>query len=194
MCNSKGQKCVDFFFSNNLQVIARRKCGHASDNSVTCVYVCGASRPAAGKWKPTPRSSAARPSLQSAPLVLLRGLFSPGRSGEVDSSRWSAAEATGGLFGFCLFFPLQSDFDLWTQESEFVRENFLRKKKKKREKLFTTLSRTMADTTASSSAANCLERMKSYVKTQKGLILAAEIVSLSTWAENEYVSPPRSWL
>ncbi|KAK2851750.1 hypothetical protein Q5P01_008026 [Channa striata] len=34
----------------------------------------------------------------------------------------------------------------------------------------------MADTTASSPAASCLERLKSYVKTQKGLILAAEIL------------------
>ncbi|KAM4562281.1 proteolipid protein 2b [Odontesthes bonariensis] len=34
----------------------------------------------------------------------------------------------------------------------------------------------MADTTASSPAANCLEKLKSYVKTPKGFILAAEIV------------------
>uniref|UniRef100_A0A3Q3JNX9 Proteolipid protein 2 n=1 Tax=Monopterus albus TaxID=43700 RepID=A0A3Q3JNX9_MONAL len=34
----------------------------------------------------------------------------------------------------------------------------------------------MADTNTSSSAANCVEKLKSYVKTQKGLILAAEIV------------------
>ncbi|KAM6924477.1 proteolipid protein 2-like [Xenentodon cancila] len=34
----------------------------------------------------------------------------------------------------------------------------------------------MADTTESSPAASCLEKMKSYVKTQKGLILAAEIL------------------
>lgn len=35
----------------------------------------------------------------------------------------------------------------------------------------------MADTTASSPGANCLEKLKSYVRTQKGVILAAEIVS-----------------
>lgn len=35
----------------------------------------------------------------------------------------------------------------------------------------------MADTTASSPAANCLEKLKSYVRTPKGFILAAEIVS-----------------
>ncbi|XP_070695787.1 proteolipid protein 2b [Pempheris klunzingeri] len=34
----------------------------------------------------------------------------------------------------------------------------------------------MADTTASSTGANCLEKMKSYVKTQKGFFLAAEIL------------------
>ncbi|KAG7519562.1 proteolipid protein 2 [Solea senegalensis] len=34
----------------------------------------------------------------------------------------------------------------------------------------------MADTTASSSAANCVEKLKSYVKTQKGIILATEIL------------------
>ncbi|KAF1390155.1 hypothetical protein PFLUV_G00055170 [Perca fluviatilis] len=34
----------------------------------------------------------------------------------------------------------------------------------------------MADTTASNSAANCVEKLKSYVKTQKGCILAAEIL------------------
>lgn len=34
----------------------------------------------------------------------------------------------------------------------------------------------MADTTATSAGANCLEKMKSYVKTQKGFILAGEIV------------------
>lgn len=34
----------------------------------------------------------------------------------------------------------------------------------------------MADTNTSSSAANCVEKLKSYVKTQKGLILAAEIL------------------
>ncbi|XP_053281717.1 proteolipid protein 2b [Pleuronectes platessa] len=34
----------------------------------------------------------------------------------------------------------------------------------------------MADTGESSSGANCLEKLKSYVRTQKGLILAAEIV------------------
>lgn len=34
----------------------------------------------------------------------------------------------------------------------------------------------MADTSASSSGGNCLERLKSYVKTQKGFILAAEIL------------------
>ncbi|XP_034731490.1 proteolipid protein 2 [Etheostoma cragini] len=34
----------------------------------------------------------------------------------------------------------------------------------------------MADTTASSPAANCVEKLKSYVKTQKGVILAAEIL------------------
>jgi len=34
----------------------------------------------------------------------------------------------------------------------------------------------MADTSASNSGANCLERLKSYVKTQKGFILATEIV------------------
>uniref|UniRef100_A0A4W6E1V1 Proteolipid protein 2b n=1 Tax=Lates calcarifer TaxID=8187 RepID=A0A4W6E1V1_LATCA len=33
----------------------------------------------------------------------------------------------------------------------------------------------MADTTASSPGANCMEKLKSYVKTQKGFILAAEI-------------------
>ncbi|KAM9351229.1 proteolipid protein 2b [Symphorus nematophorus] len=33
----------------------------------------------------------------------------------------------------------------------------------------------MADTTASSTGANCLERLKSYAKTPKGFILAAEI-------------------
>ncbi|GLD50208.1 proteolipid protein 2, partial [Lates japonicus] len=34
----------------------------------------------------------------------------------------------------------------------------------------------MADTTASSSGANCMEKLKSYVRTQKGFILAAEIL------------------
>ncbi|KAM4609981.1 proteolipid protein 2b [Polymixia lowei] len=34
----------------------------------------------------------------------------------------------------------------------------------------------MADTTAASPAANCLEKLKSYVRTQKGFILASEIV------------------
>uniref|UniRef100_A0A1A7YWX1 Proteolipid protein 2 n=1 Tax=Iconisemion striatum TaxID=60296 RepID=A0A1A7YWX1_9TELE len=34
----------------------------------------------------------------------------------------------------------------------------------------------MADTTGPSTAANCLENLKSYVKTQKGLILASEII------------------
>ncbi|XP_023260909.1 proteolipid protein 2 [Seriola lalandi dorsalis] len=34
----------------------------------------------------------------------------------------------------------------------------------------------MADTNASSSGANCLEKLKSYLRTQKGFILAAEIV------------------
>ncbi|KAA8591381.1 hypothetical protein FQN60_002324 [Etheostoma spectabile] len=34
----------------------------------------------------------------------------------------------------------------------------------------------MADTTASNPAANCVEKLKSYVKTQKGVILAAEIL------------------
>lgn len=34
----------------------------------------------------------------------------------------------------------------------------------------------MADTTGSSAAGNCLEKLKSYVKTQKGFILAAEIL------------------
>lgn len=34
----------------------------------------------------------------------------------------------------------------------------------------------MADTTASSPAANCVEKLKTYVKTQKGFILAAEIL------------------
>lgn len=34
----------------------------------------------------------------------------------------------------------------------------------------------MADTTASSPAANCLEKLKSYVKTPKGFILASEIL------------------
>jgi len=33
----------------------------------------------------------------------------------------------------------------------------------------------MADTTASGAGASCLERLKSYVRTQKGFILAAEI-------------------
>ncbi|XP_042347540.1 proteolipid protein 2b [Plectropomus leopardus] len=33
----------------------------------------------------------------------------------------------------------------------------------------------MADTTATSAGASCMENMKSYVRTQKGLILAAEI-------------------
>lgn len=33
----------------------------------------------------------------------------------------------------------------------------------------------MADTTASNTGANCLERLKSYVRTPKGFILAAEI-------------------
>ncbi|XP_054465918.1 proteolipid protein 2b [Anoplopoma fimbria] len=33
----------------------------------------------------------------------------------------------------------------------------------------------MADTTSTSTGANCLEKLKSYVKTQKGLILAGEI-------------------
>lgn len=37
----------------------------------------------------------------------------------------------------------------------------------------------MADTTASTGA-SCLERLKSYVKTPKGFILAAEIVSSSS--------------
>ncbi|XP_077369464.1 proteolipid protein 2b [Festucalex cinctus] len=34
----------------------------------------------------------------------------------------------------------------------------------------------MADTSASSSGASCLEKLKSYVRTQKGCILAAEIL------------------
>lgn len=34
----------------------------------------------------------------------------------------------------------------------------------------------MADTTASSPGANCLEKLKSYVKTPKGFILSAEIL------------------
>ncbi|XP_022043453.2 proteolipid protein 2b [Acanthochromis polyacanthus] len=34
----------------------------------------------------------------------------------------------------------------------------------------------MADTTASSPASSCLERLKSYVRTQKGFILATEIL------------------
>nr|XP_057907002.1 proteolipid protein 2b [Doryrhamphus excisus] len=34
----------------------------------------------------------------------------------------------------------------------------------------------MADTSASSSGANCLEKLKTYVKTPKGFILAAEIL------------------
>ncbi|XP_026223057.1 proteolipid protein 2 [Anabas testudineus] len=34
----------------------------------------------------------------------------------------------------------------------------------------------MADTTATSPGANCLEKLKSYVRTQKGVILAAEIL------------------
>lgn len=34
----------------------------------------------------------------------------------------------------------------------------------------------MADTTTSSTGANCLEKLKNYVKTQKGFILTAEIV------------------
>ncbi|XP_061626606.1 proteolipid protein 2b [Phyllopteryx taeniolatus] len=33
----------------------------------------------------------------------------------------------------------------------------------------------MADTSASSSGASCMEKLKSYVRTQKGMILAAEI-------------------
>lgn len=33
----------------------------------------------------------------------------------------------------------------------------------------------MADTTATNAGANCVEKLKSYVKTQKGFILAAEI-------------------
>lgn len=38
----------------------------------------------------------------------------------------------------------------------------------------------MADTNAGGSGANCLEKLKSYVKTQKGVILASEIVSSRT--------------
>lgn len=38
---------------------------------------------------------------------------------------------------------------------------------------------------ASSPGGSCLEKLKSYVKTQKGFILAAEIVSLPTF-------PPKS--
>ncbi|XP_028309067.1 proteolipid protein 2b [Gouania willdenowi] len=34
----------------------------------------------------------------------------------------------------------------------------------------------MADTTANSTAANCLDKLKSYVRTPKGFILAAEII------------------
>ncbi|XP_030279792.1 proteolipid protein 2b [Sparus aurata] len=34
----------------------------------------------------------------------------------------------------------------------------------------------MADTNAGGSGANCLEKLKSYVKTQKGVILASEII------------------
>ncbi|XP_075955059.1 proteolipid protein 2b [Anarhichas minor] len=34
----------------------------------------------------------------------------------------------------------------------------------------------MADSTASSSGANCLEKLKNYVRTQKGVILTAEIL------------------
>ncbi|KAL7399498.1 hypothetical protein ABVT39_025450 [Epinephelus coioides] len=33
----------------------------------------------------------------------------------------------------------------------------------------------MADTTATSAGANCMEKLKSYVRTQKGFILSAEI-------------------
>lgn len=48
----------------------------------------------------------------------------------------------------------------------------------------------MADTTASSPAGNCLERLKSYVKTQKGFILATEIlisfIILICYASSQY--------
>lgn len=38
----------------------------------------------------------------------------------------------------------------------------------------------MADSGASSSGAGCLDKLKSYVRTQKGFILSAEIVSSLT--------------
>lgn len=46
----------------------------------------------------------------------------------------------------------------------------------------------MADTTASSPGANCLEKLKSYVRTQKGVILAAEIVSKLPWTARTTLS------
>lgn len=42
----------------------------------------------------------------------------------------------------------------------------------------------MADTTASSPGGSCLEKLKSYVRTQKGVILAAEIVSSPTFTRS----------
>lgn len=39
----------------------------------------------------------------------------------------------------------------------------------------------MADTTASNPGGSCLEKLKSYVRTQKGFILGAEIVSSLTF-------------
>ena len=42
----------------------------------------------------------------------------------------------------------------------------------------------MADTTASAAGANCMEKTKSYLKTQKGSILAGEIVSSPERAPN----------
>lgn len=39
----------------------------------------------------------------------------------------------------------------------------------------------MADTTTVNPGTSCLENLKIYVKTTKGVILAAEIVSSQTW-------------
>lgn len=46
----------------------------------------------------------------------------------------------------------------------------------------------MADTSASSPGGSCLEKLISYVKTQKGFILAAEMVSSPTFTPKSHVS------
>lgn len=46
----------------------------------------------------------------------------------------------------------------------------------------------MADTSASNPGGSCLEKLTSYVKTQKGFILAAEIVSFLTFTPKRHVS------